>query len=147
MSPTRATLRSTSERECVMREVARAANIAHGVRNPNPALAVRQSLCSPHEKWDNRGSEVRRASSRVTPSTKEEAMSLGRFVNLGSILLIVLVLAACSSNSPTQPGSDDSIEVDLSRFPDSGDPVPNQTVLTDQWVSIGIIFDAEPVGV
>ncbi len=74
-------------------------------------------------------------------------MSLGRFVSLGCILLVVLALAACSSNSPTQPGSDDSIEVDLSRFPDSGDPVPSQTVLTDQWASIGIIFDAEPAGV
>ena len=73
-------------------------------------------------------------------------MSLGRFISLGSILLIVVVLAACSSNSPTQP-EDNSIEVDLSRFPDSGDPVPNQTVLTDQWASIGIIFDAEPNGV
>jgi hypothetical protein len=74
-------------------------------------------------------------------------MSLGRFVNLSSALLIVLVLAACSSNSPTQSGSDDTIEVDLSRFPDSGDPVPNLTVLTDQWASIGIIIDAEPEGV
>ena len=74
-------------------------------------------------------------------------MSLARLVSCGSILLIVLVLAACSSNSPTQPGSDDSIEVDLSRFPETGDPVPNRTVLTDQWESIGILFDAEPVGV
>lgn len=71
-------------------------------------------------------------------------MSLGRLVSLGSILLIVLVLAACSSNSPTQPGADDSIEVDLSRFPDSGDPVPDGTVLADQWASVGILFDAEP---
>lgn len=73
-------------------------------------------------------------------------MSLRRLVSLGSILLIALVLVSCSSNSPTQP-DDDSIVVDLSRFPDSGDPVPNQTVLTDQWASIGIIFDAEPAGV
>jgi hypothetical protein len=74
-------------------------------------------------------------------------MSPGRLVSLGSILLIVLALAACSSDSPTQSEPDDSIEVDLSRFPDSGDPVPNQTVLTDQWASIGIIFDAEPDGI
>jgi len=73
-------------------------------------------------------------------------MSMRRLVSLGSILFIALVLAACSSNSPTQPGSNDSIEVDLSTFPDSGDPVPNQTVLADQWASIGIIFDAEPAG-
>ena len=74
-------------------------------------------------------------------------MSLGRFVSLGSVLLIAFVLTACSSSSPSQPGSDSSVEVDLSTFPDSGDPVPNQTVLTDQWASIGIIFDAEPDGV
>lgn len=74
-------------------------------------------------------------------------MSLRRLVSLGSILFIALVLAACSSNSPTQPGSDNSIEVDLSTFPDSGDPVPNRTILSDQWASIGIIFDAEPAGV
>ena len=29
-------------------------------------------------------------------------MSLGRFVSLASILLIVLVLSACSSDSPTE---------------------------------------------
>jgi hypothetical protein len=108
---------------------------------------VKQFLGDPHEKWNNHSSDVRRANDRVTPASKEEAMSLGRFVSLGSTLLIVLVLAACSANSPSQPGSDDSIEVDLSRFPDSGDPVPNQTVLTDQWASIGILFDAEPDGV
>ena len=77
-------------------------------------------------------------------------MSLGRLASLGSILLIALALTACSSNSPSQHESDDpdnSIEVDLSEFPDTGDPVPNRTVLTDQWASIGIIFDAEPAGV
>ena len=74
-------------------------------------------------------------------------MSLGRVLSVGSVLLIALVLAACSSDSPSGPGSDNSIEVDLSRFPDSGDPVPDGTVLTDQWASIGIIFDAEPDGV
>lgn len=81
------------------------------------------------------------------PSSKEEAMSLGRFARLGSALFVMIVLAACSSSSPTKPSSDDSIEVDLSTFPVSGDPVPNQTILTDQWVSIGILFDAEPEGV
>jgi hypothetical protein len=74
-------------------------------------------------------------------------MSLRRIVCHGSILLTALVLAACSSDSPTQSGPDDSIEVDLSRFPDTGDPVPDGTVLTDQWASIGILFDAEPEGV
>ena len=73
-------------------------------------------------------------------------MSLARLAGFGSILLIVLALAACSSNTPTQP-DDDSIEVDLSTFPETGDPVPNGTVLTDQWESIGILFDAEPAGV
>lgn len=71
-------------------------------------------------------------------------MSLRRLVSLGSIFLIALVLVSCSSSSPSSPGTDDSIEVNLSRFPDSGDPVPNRTVLSDQWASIGIIFDAEP---
>jgi len=61
--------------------------------------------------------------------------------------LVALVLASCSSSSPSSPGSDDSIEIDLSTFPESGDPVPNGTVLADQWASIGIVFDAEPDGV
>jgi hypothetical protein len=71
-------------------------------------------------------------------------MSLGRFVSIGGILLVALVLTSCSSSSPSSPGNDNSIEVNLSRFPDSGDPVPNLTVLSDQWASIGILFDAEP---
>ena len=58
-------------------------------------------------------------------------MSLRRSVSLGGSLLILLVLAACSSNSPTQSELDNSIEVDLSTFPDSGDPVPNQTIPMD----------------
>jgi len=74
-------------------------------------------------------------------------MSLRRLVSLGSVLLVALVLASCSSSSPSSPGSDDSIEIDLSTFPESGDPVPNGTVLADQWAPIGIIFDAEPPGV
>jgi len=74
-------------------------------------------------------------------------MSLRRLVSLGSVLLIALVLVSCSSSSPSSPGTDNSIEVNLSRFPDSGDPVPNLTVLADQWASIGILFDAEPDGV
>ena len=73
-------------------------------------------------------------------------MSMGRFVSLGSVLLIALVLTACSSSSPSGP-DDDSIHVDLSRFPDTGQAVPNGTVLTDQWASVGILFDAEPDGV
>lgn len=73
-------------------------------------------------------------------------MSLSRLASFGSILLMVLALAACSSNSPTQP-DDHSIGVDLSRFPETGDPVPNGTVLSDQWESIGILFNAEPDGV
>lgn len=71
-------------------------------------------------------------------------MSLSRLVSLGSILLIALVLASCSSSSPSGPGTDSSIHVDLSKFPDTGQDVPNGTVLGDQWASIGIIFDAEP---
>jgi len=111
---------------------------------------VRKPLCDPQDRWDNRDSDERRANGRVTPFNMEGAMSLGRFISLGSILLIALVLAACSSNSPSQQGSDDAdnpTEVDLSEFPDTGDPVPNQTILTDQWASVGIIFDAEPDGV
>jgi hypothetical protein len=71
-------------------------------------------------------------------------MSLRRLVSLCSILLIALALASCSSSSPTSPGTDNSIEVDLSTFPDTGLDVPNRTVLSDQWASIGILFDAEP---
>jgi hypothetical protein len=74
-------------------------------------------------------------------------MSTGRLFNLGGILMTLLVLVGCSSDSPTQPKTDTTIKVDLSRFPVSGDPVPDQTVLTDQWASIGIIFGAEPAGV
>lgn len=37
-----------------------------------------------------------------------------------------------------------AVSVDLSTFPDSGLPVPNGTVLDDQWRSIGILFDADP---
>ena len=73
-------------------------------------------------------------------------MSLSRLASFGSVLLVVLVLASCSSDSPTKP-DDNSIEVDLSTFPATGEPVPNWTVLTDQWESIGILFDAEPAGV
>jgi hypothetical protein len=71
-------------------------------------------------------------------------MTPSRLVTTGSIVLVALVVAACSSNSPTDSDPDDSIEVDLSRFPDTGDPVPDGTVLTDQWASIGILFDAAP---
>ena len=71
-------------------------------------------------------------------------MSLRRLAALGSILLVAIVLTSCSSSSPSSHGTDNSIEVNLSKFPDSGDPVPNRTVLSGQWASIGIIFDAEP---
>jgi hypothetical protein len=74
-------------------------------------------------------------------------MALSRFVGLGVILLTALALAACSSNSPTSPGSDNSVAINLNEFPDSGDPVPDGTVLTDQWAPFGILFDAEPAGV
>jgi hypothetical protein len=74
-------------------------------------------------------------------------MSLARFASFGSILFIALALASCSSSSPSSPGTDDSIEVDLSKFPDTGQQVPNGTILADQWASIGIRFDAEPEGV
>lgn len=74
-------------------------------------------------------------------------MTFRRLIGLGSVLLLVIVVAACSSSSPTESEPDDSIEVDLSTFPDSGDPVPDGTVLSDQWASIGILFDAEPASV
>ncbi len=73
-------------------------------------------------------------------------MSLRRLTALGSIVLVAIVLTSCSSSSPSGP-DDDSIEVDLSTFPESGDPVPDGTVLADQWASIGILFEAEPDGV
>jgi hypothetical protein len=81
---------------------------------------------------------------RATPFGKEGVMTLGRALSLNSILLAALLLASCSSNSPTHPESNGLIEVDLSTFPDTGDPVPDETVLGDQWASIGILFDAEP---
>ena len=73
-------------------------------------------------------------------------MSLSRLASFGSVLLVVLVLTSCSSDSPSGP-DDNSIEVDLSTFPATGGAVPNGTVLTDQWESVGILFDAEPEGV
>ena len=73
-------------------------------------------------------------------------MTPRRLVTIGSIVLVALVVPACSSNSPTS-GDDDSVKVDLSRFPNTGDPVPDGTVLANQWASIGILFDAEPDGV
>ena len=75
-------------------------------------------------------------------------MSLARLACLGALVSLVLLFAACSSDSSGSPTHvDDSIEVDLSTYPATGDPVPNQTVLSDQWASIGILFDAEPTGV
>ena len=78
---------------------------------------------------------------------KQEAMAPWRLISLGSILLIALALGSCSSSSPTEHDSDGSIEVDLSTFPETGDPVPDGTILADQWASIGILFDAEPASV
>jgi len=71
-------------------------------------------------------------------------MTLGRRMTIGSIVLAALVAPACSSDSPTDHGDDGLVEVDLSRFPDTGDPVPDGTVLANQWASIGILFDAAP---
>jgi hypothetical protein len=71
-------------------------------------------------------------------------MTPRRLVTIGSIVLVALVVPACSSDSPTHPGGDGSVEVDLSRFPATGDPVPDGTVLANQWASIGILFDAAP---
>lgn len=39
------------------------------------------------------------------------------------------------------------IAVDLCTYPDSGLPVAEGTVLADQWRSIGILFDANPITV
>ena len=73
-------------------------------------------------------------------------MSLSRIVALAGTLLIAFALGACSSSSPSGP-DDNRIEVDLSKFPDTGQDVPAGTVLGDQWASIGILFDCEPAGV
>ncbi|HYW67965.1 MAG TPA: hypothetical protein VE960_00015 [bacterium] len=70
-------------------------------------------------------------------------MPLSRFVSLAGVCLIVLVLVSCSSDSPTKP-DDGTIEVDLSKFPNTGQQVPNRTVMADQWASLGILFDALP---
>jgi len=40
-----------------------------------------------------------------------------------------------------------AVNVDLTTFPATGLPVPNGTVLSDQWRSIGILFAASPAGV
>ena len=74
-------------------------------------------------------------------------MVLRRSMRLGAVLVMALAVAACSSDSSTNPQADDMIEVDLSTYPDSGDPVPDGTVLADQWASIGILFDADPASV
>jgi hypothetical protein len=98
------------------------------------------------DKWDNHDPDVR--GQWFSPFTEEEDMFPGRLVSLACIFSIVLVIAACSSDSSNRPSQpDDSIEVDLSKFPDTGDPVSNHTVLSDQWASIGILFSAMPAGV
>ncbi len=75
-------------------------------------------------------------------------MSLRRFAGLlAVIVLAAAALAGCSSSSPSGPQDDDAVHVNLNQYPASGDPVPDGTVLADQWASIGIIFDAEPAGV
>lgn len=74
-------------------------------------------------------------------------MFFSRFIVPVGVLSIALVFTACSSDSPNTPKQpDNSINVNLSRFPDTGDPVPDQTVLTDQWAPIGILFGAAPAG-
>ncbi len=62
---------------------------------------------------------------------------------LRSHTLAVALLVVLSSCFTTQ-----GVEVDLSQFPEAGEPVPNGTVLSDQWRSIGILFSArhESVG-
>ena len=71
-------------------------------------------------------------------------MSLRRLASLCCVCLTALLLASCSSSSPAGPGADGLIEVDLSKFPDTGQDVPEGTILGDQWESIGILFDAKP---
>ena len=39
-----------------------------------------------------------------------------------------------------------AVEVDLATFPDTSDPVPDGTVLSDQWRAIGILFSARVDG-
>ena len=74
-------------------------------------------------------------------------MTLARFIGPIAIVLTALVLSGCSSSSPTNPESDDSVVVNLTHLPGSSDEVADGTVLVDQWASIGILFDAEPDGV
>ena len=75
-------------------------------------------------------------------------MSLRLVVRALCSLVLGLVLAACTSDSSTEPApTEQLVEVDLTAFPGGGGLVPNRTILTDQWVSIGIRFGAVPVGV
>jgi hypothetical protein len=55
-------------------------------------------------------------------------------------------LIACSDSSTDPPTTNEWVEVDLTQYPD-GSVVPNRTVLGDQWASVGIRFEARPVGV
>lgn len=48
---------------------------------------------------------------------------------------------------PLLAGRASAVGVDLSTFPDTLNPVPNNTVLSDQWRTIGILFDALPSGI
>jgi hypothetical protein len=57
------------------------------------------------------------------------------------VLCLVFLRAAFCADSVH------AISVDLTTFPDTGMPVPNGTVLNDQWRSIGILFDASPSNV
>lgn len=51
---------------------------------------------------------------------------------------VLLVFGASSAQA---------ISINLCYFPGSDSEVPNDTVLSDQWVSTGILFDASPIGI
>lgn len=61
-------------------------------------------------------------------------------------LVIVAASAACTDSSAPTDGPA-LVEVDLSTFPETAEPVPNGTILDDQWHAIGLDIAAEPEGV
>ena len=61
-------------------------------------------------------------------------------IRTGIIFLCLTI--SCLATSIAHSG--EWTEVDLCTFPETGQPVPEWTILDDQWRPIGILFDATP---